>query len=201
MDGRRPDRILGAGQLLEPPVYPPAFFRTENGGRAWTIKTLAAVPGQSRAVAADPGDGQTLFVGGQKAGRGFLVKTTNGGVSWRDVTRSVTGVVSDLAVGPAGSKRVYAGTSAGFFRSLDAGLSWKKTASFDVASLALPPGAPEIIFAGGSAGVRRSDDSGATWTTWNEGLVVKSVLCLELDTANRILYAGTDGGSIIKRSY
>ncbi len=201
MDNRRPDRILCAGQLLSPPAYPPAFFRTENGGKTWTVKALTAASGQGRAVAEDPGDEDTLYVGGATAGRGILLKTVDGGVSWRDITRGISGVVADLVVGPAGSRLVYAGTSRGFFRSLDAGLTWKKTASFGVASLAAPAALPGVILAGGSRGIYRSDDSGATWSAWNEGLLVKKVLCLELDAANRILYAGLDGGSVAKRKY
>jgi hypothetical protein len=201
VDERRPDCILCAGQLLSPPAYPLTFFGTENGGKSWTAKALTSAPGLGRAIAADPGNWDVLYVGGVTAGRGVLFKTVNGGVSWRDGTRGISGVVADLAIGPAGSRLVYAGTSRGFFRSLDAGLTWKKTASFDVNAVAVPSAFPNVIFAGGSLGVHRSDDSGATWSAWNEGLFVKKVLCLELDAANRILYAGTDGGSIVKRNY
>jgi photosystem II stability/assembly factor-like uncharacterized protein len=201
VDERRPDRILCAGQLLSPPAYPLAFFRTENGGKTWTVKALTAASGQGRAVAEDPGDQDTLYIGGVTAGRGVLFKTVNGGVSWRDISRGVTGLLADLVTGPAGSRLVYAGTDRGLFRSLDAGLTWKKTAFFDVNAVAVPSAFPNVIFAGGSLGIYRSDDSGATWSAWNEGLVIKKVLCLGLDAANRILYAGTDGGSIVKRSY
>lgn len=201
MDRRRPDRILCAGQLLSPPAYPLAFFKTENGGGAWTVKTLTATPGLGRAIAEDPGAQDTLYLGGSTAGRGILLKTADGGATWRDITRGISGIVAALAAGPAGSRRVYAGTSRGFFRSLDAGSTWKETASFAVTALAVPSALPDVVFTGGPRGVYRSDDAGATWSAWNEGLLVKKTLCLELDEANRILYAGLDGGSVAKRKY
>jgi photosystem II stability/assembly factor-like uncharacterized protein len=130
------------------------------------------------------------------------------------------GVVQALAVDPANSAVVYAGTEfGGVFKSLNGGRTWKaanrglatgavgafnETVDTNVAALAIDPSAPETIYAGTGDGVFKSTDGGESWTARNEGLTAtepytglpyRLVSAIAIDpTAPATLYAGTIRG-------
>jgi photosystem II stability/assembly factor-like uncharacterized protein len=175
------------------------LFTSSDGGNNWITRPITSVSGCGNAIAVDKSNDNIIYVAGKKTGKGALFKTVNGGASWKEITGKISGIIYDVAVDPVSSKRVYAGTRYGFFKSQNSGSSWKKTSSFDVKCIEINPASPNEIYAGGEDGIFYSDDFGNTWSEWNKGLVVKKVLCLGVDVVNKILYAGTEGGGIYKR--
>lgn len=142
---------------------------------------LSPVNGRANAVAFDPVNSQTFYIGGSNGG---VWKTTDAGVNWTTTTDGwpLMGV-SSMAVSPANPSLVLAGTGdfyggdvtgIGVMRSLDAGATWTRTGlnmgTSYIPGLAFDPDTPNVVLAvagrtgGATRGVYRSTDSGQTWT-------------------------------------
>lgn len=146
---------------------------------AWTSLGPGNIGGRTRALILDPRAPRTMFAGGVAGG---VWKTTDGGLSWRPLDDLMANLaVSSLAMDPADSDIVYAGTGEGFynsdavrgagiFKTTDGGLTWTRlpaTATPDfhyVNDLAVSVSRPRRIYAATRTGVWRSRDGGATWT-------------------------------------
>lgn len=76
-------------------------------------------------IVIDPADKRIVYVmfGGYSAGN--LWKSTNGGLTWRDISGPLPDVpVRTLAIHPTRRQFVYAGTEVGIFSSEDGGATW-----------------------------------------------------------------------------
>ena len=116
--------------------------------------------------------------------------------------------ILSLAVDRQHSGTVYAGTSAGMFKTIDSGATWSavQTRSVDdahgplvIPSVAIDPLRPETVYAAGTYhGILKTTDAGANWTTVNSDLSVTSPegrMVLRINPqATGTVYAGTDGG-------
>ncbi|MGD8375381.1 MAG: choice-of-anchor D domain-containing protein [Acidobacteriota bacterium] len=93
---------------------------------------------------------------------------------------------------------LYAATSAGVYRY--GFLSGWQLVSGPILinDVELDPARPDYIYAASRIGVFRTTDGGASWQDISEGLPVRTVYSLELDPTDGTLYAGTEGGSILR---
>jgi photosystem II stability/assembly factor-like uncharacterized protein len=112
--------------------------------------------------------------------------------------------VNSLVVANAVTAEVYAGTSAGMFRTLDHGESWQAVAisgmpsGVEVECLAICPSDKDHLFAGTSAGLYESLDGGVTWLRANDGQLgveVPSVIFLDF-SGKKVLAADSTFGGI-----
>jgi photosystem II stability/assembly factor-like uncharacterized protein len=120
-----------------------------------------------------------------------------------------------LAINPQDASTLYAGTSAGVFKSTDGGASWNASrnglpAYFPVFALAINPQSPSTLYAGiYGGGVFESLDSSASWSAANNGLASRSaiehgmantlVMALAINPQNpSTLYAATRGGGVFE---
>ncbi len=168
-----------------------------------------------RAVAATGvvGDPQTYYMGNTGGG---VWKTTDAGVSWRNISDGYfkTGSVGAVAVADSDPNIVYVGMGEhaprgvttsygdGVYKSTDAGKTWKKVGldlTRHIANIRIHPTNPDIVFVaaqgalhgpGAERGVYKSMDGGATWK--KTLYVDENTGCsdLSMDMTNpRILYA------------
>lgn len=142
------------------------LFRSTNAGVTWD--TLL-VGGSYRDIQFAPSDPSVLY-----ALRGGIIKSTDGGQTWTDISERFSGVVASLAIHPEDANVLFVGTSGSFggtlYRSVDGGETWQDIGEGTslvngVTSLALHPANPEIIFAGTawSGVIMKSTDGGDTW--------------------------------------
>jgi uncharacterized protein (TIGR03437 family) len=171
----------------------PAGFPIPRGGQAWVMKlnpsgsallydrTIAgdsaasAVAVDARGNAYLAGTAYTLdfpAVNGLQAQAPVhsIFATNDAGASWRPINNNLRALtVNSLAIDPTQTRTLYAATSAGLYKSLDAGASW--TQIFPDAKVAMrvviDPRTPATLFAlyGDSqmAQVAKTTDGGATW--------------------------------------
>ncbi|MEO8880085.1 MAG: glycosyl hydrolase [Gemmatimonadaceae bacterium] len=168
--------------------------------------------GRAVAVTGDPVEKRTFYFGAVDGG---VWKTTNAGVTWRNISddKSTIASVGAIAVAPSDRNVIYVGTGEtdfredltvgdGMYRSTDAGLTWKHIGlekTEQIAAIRIDPKDPDDVFvaAYGHAfgpnpdrGVYRSRDGG---TTWKRVLFVDDstgAIDLAMDPTNpRILYA------------
>jgi photosystem II stability/assembly factor-like uncharacterized protein len=196
---RNPNHLFVAGQVWDGKFNVMALHKSLDSGKNWTTYHLSSEISIGYAVACDPSDDRIIFVGGLINGKTVLYKTLDGGKGWNEVTGIISGRIYRIVFEPSPPNKIYVGTTEGFFRSENSGISWTKSLSAPFKCIELSTSTPNIIYAGGDEGVFCSRDFGSTWSKISRELLIKDVNCLERDETNKILYAGTEGGSIYKK--
>ncbi len=194
--------------------YSMVVLKTTNGGITWPTSSFPATGdyGTScEAVAVAAGNPSILYAGGQKDREAAIFRSADGGGTWEDITTNLAamlssygGMVSAIWVSPYNPDVVVAGTSDGIFKCTVEGRNrdriWSMT-GIDYPALDFTYDWPTgTIYAATFLGVLSSQDEGATWQQDNDGLGHLNSLCIDIDTRNRFLYVGTNGGSIWRLS-
>lgn len=158
-------------------------------------------PGAATSFLIDPRNPNILYaaVGAFCVGHRWLRKSTDGGVTWSELTLgSFCGFGADLAFDANDSNTIYASApdpddcGSPFERTSDGGTTWSMTLLDDrVGALVSAPGEQTTLYGGTWRGVTKSTDGGRTWL--NTGLTAGTVSVLALDPRDpNILYAGID---------
>jgi photosystem II stability/assembly factor-like uncharacterized protein len=167
--------------------------------------------GRSAAVTGVPGDRNTYYFGGTGGG---VWKTTDGGISWRNVSDGFFGgSIGAVAVSAWDPNVIYVGGGEktvrgnvshgeGVWKSTDAGRTWKHVGLDDsrhIPRLRVHPRDPELVYAAvlghlfgpnDMRGVYRSRNGGKTWERIHFVNRHAGAIDLILDPTNpRILYA------------
>jgi photosystem II stability/assembly factor-like uncharacterized protein len=162
----------------------------------------------------DPTDGETLYVAGNYSEGPVLVKTSNGGADWNYLDVPSDRAIATLVIDGTNHAILYAGSSAGVFKSSDGGASWVATSlDLGVNTLVVDPVNSNVIYAAtrgsypsmpGFSGLFKTIDAGENWSPINNGLspladTRSPITALVIDPADpRILYAGTAGYGVFK---
>ena len=107
--------------------------------------------------------------------------------------------ITALAIDPLTPSTLYAGTSAGVFKSTDGGGQWRSVNAGLPGSvvnvLAIDPLVPETLYVGTSAGLYKSTDGAESWNGLNTGPNYPDIRSLVLDPlAPATVYAGMSAG-------
>jgi photosystem II stability/assembly factor-like uncharacterized protein len=137
------------------------FVKSTDGGSSWTttrldspIICLAIDPQTPTTIYA----GTTIYSGTTVTYRGGVLKSTDGGTTWSDVTTGLTNRdIRALAIDPRTPTTLYAGTyGGGVFKSTDGGGTWSDLniglTDLDVNILAVDPQTPATVYAVTRAG-------------------------------------------------
>ena len=140
------------------------IYTSADGGQTWSSNQDGLYDVDVHAIAIDPTDPSVLYAATSPAG---VFRSTDGGKSWSSSNTPLAQHILALAVDPAASGHVYAGTNKGVFRSTDggrsfqpAGLRWSNrtwTLVFD--SKTDPP----TLYYGGEGGVLKTASGGKWW--------------------------------------
>jgi hypothetical protein len=179
----------------------------ESSLGAWTPLGPGNVGGRTRVLVIDPRQPRTLYAGGVAGG---VWKSTDGAVSWRPLTDLLPNLaIGSLAIDPANSNVLYAGTGegyfngdsvrgAGIFKTIDGGASWHRLAVtadnanfYYVNDLKISSRNSSRVYAATNTGVFRSLNGGATWTRIYKTSLFSGCLDLALrtDTPTDTLFA------------
>ncbi len=161
------------------------LWRSTNSGQNWTPLSDGWTSLQTSSIAIDPTDHNTIYVGtGDFDGQGSLgfgiMKTTDGGATWKNIGASQFGrfAVKAIAIDPENPQilTVAPGHGPGYYgylwRSTDGGATWKSVLTVQAPwsalsySVADANGSRHLYATGHLYGgqVYRSDDRGITWT-------------------------------------
>jgi photosystem II stability/assembly factor-like uncharacterized protein len=190
---------------------PTDVFMSEDEGRTWvsfdtiwklpSIATmpypLTSVEPHARDVTVDPTDPAVLYVALQL---GYIIKSTDGGRTWRLLDDKVDCDVHTIVIDPADPRRLVIATGGhdsrlgrapgrALYTSDDGGVTWTPTAMNFTQEYAVPltrdPHDPDRLFAALAAGTQgrwrrrdsgaesvliRSDDGGKTWHPAGAGI-------------------------------
>lgn len=110
--------------------------------------------------------------------------------------------LSAIALDPTRPGVVYAGFLEGTGRSYDGGATWDLTSrgisNEFVHHLVVDPSDGRTLYAASQVQVYRSRDEGRTWRRAGLGLAETVIRSIALDPAERILYAATNGGGVLR---
>lgn len=205
-DPRTPGAIWAAG--------PAGIFHWD--GAAWKRLSVpdAAVTVSFLSLEVDPDDPNVLWAAGTFADFGpvsgvtyhlRLLRSGDGGQTWELRETGLFGQrVNAVAIDPANSNLVLAGTDSGLFRTTNAGLTWTKVDGFaaEVNAVVAAPTTPTTFYAHlAGFGVQRGivdevdgvdGNGGITWAPARRGLAPVPVNTLTVDPTDPLrLYAGS----------
>jgi len=188
--------------------------KTTDGGLTWDY--LVDSPADLGAVAIDPGNLSTIFVGKTRHFGNFfyIYKSVDGGQTWADIRflyvfpGTAKLGVSDIWLHPEDFNTIlvagadfgglYEGAG-GIYKTTDGGAHWHRTSNFWAAALAPDPNNSGILYYGSErmGYVFRSTDIGSSWTRISPGGEwVDAVRDIEVDANSRV-YAATNEGLMI----
>jgi hypothetical protein len=188
------------------------IYKSFDRGTSWTAMNGGnqldpGNPALSMAMPATSTD--TLYVGtAPVAGRARVFRTTNGGVSFTDVTGTLPDrYPMDVTLDPTDSRKVYVvlsgfGTSH-LFGSTNGGATWTDLGAGlpDVPTTAVEvdPDHPQVLYVGNDLGAYVSPDGGSTWQTFAAGMPTALVNDLKVFAPTRKLRAATHGNGAWER--
>ncbi|MDY7110515.1 MAG: hypothetical protein SYC29_17935 [Planctomycetota bacterium] len=186
-------------------------WKTIDGGANWTPLTDELSNLNHGAIALDPSDPETVYVGTGEYTTGSngdgIFRSTDGGVNWERIGSDgmIGSRFTGIAVDPTNPDVIHITTNFGYLRSDDWGQSWTMRKQGSASALALNPLDPMIVYIGRhNDGVYRSTDGGDTWTRLSNGLPDSGVsrILLGLSASNPdVIYTAMASGSGVEGTY
>ncbi len=159
--------------------------------------------GHVTAVAVNPLDDRTIYVGGflSPGGRSepALFRTTDGGATWEDIAGALTSGVETIEVDPINPSVVYILDFTSVLKSENGGATWRDVSPLGgIWEFRVNPGSPNEIVALADSGLIRSLDGGWTWNSIGGPLDYRYVYGMGLVPDIEMVYAWTVGGGIYR---
>ncbi|MDP3963695.1 MAG: hypothetical protein Q8Q39_04325 [bacterium] len=148
------------------------FLTSNNRGESWSVRNWFASP--IRRLYIHPQDGNfmyLLFLGRDSA---RIERSYDRGVIWQELKvtppkgKNITGIF-DLAFHPTDPNVLFLGTSAGVFKTADAGATWEEFPLIippnllPITAIAVDPADTLKIYVAAATQLYKSIDGGATW--------------------------------------
>jgi len=156
------------------------FWMSTNGGTSWTTTTDKLPTLGVSDIAIDPTNTNVIYIGtGDMDGNDTygvgVLKSTDGGLTWKmtGLSFSLTQArnVTRIIINPINTNMIWAGTSNGVYRSIDAGATWYRVLPANgIKDLEMKPGDPTTVYASNSTTFYKSTNSGLTFASVTTGL-------------------------------
>ncbi len=149
------------------------LWRSNDGGNTWNTTTDKLPSIGVNDIAIDPNNPNVIYIatgdddGGDTYSVGIM-KSIDGGATWNmtgfNHLVSQSRKISRVLINPSNSNILFAGTSIGLFRSVDAGVSWLKVSSATpIKDMEFKPGDPNVVYFTTSKSFYRSTNGGASF--------------------------------------
>jgi photosystem II stability/assembly factor-like uncharacterized protein len=196
------DQVFAAGYKYDGSSWNMSYYHTGDAGTSWNCTTLVASANTSygRCIAISESNPDHILVGGYEYNSGYtpyLFRSTNGGVSFADVTPpAATYYIYGAAIHPVHSDTLLAGSLVNMFRSTDGGTTWTSNGSLTYNyDISFSEADNNLVFSCGTSRIYRSTNIGASWTSITSGLTGSGINWIEPDELNAsIAYTGSSAG-------
>jgi photosystem II stability/assembly factor-like uncharacterized protein len=178
-------------------------FISTDGGDSW-VKVALFLQSEELSSALTMPSPTRIYVG-TTDGRMFRLDLSAGNWTRTQLSKAMTGYVSDILVDPTNPNRIFityqsSDTSSHVFRSDNEGESWNDISAglpnIAVNAIEIDSAHPNTIFVAADVGIYRSDDAGNSWTLFNPGLPNILVKDLAFHPPSRLLRAGTQARGV-----
>lgn len=153
------------------------LWKSTNAGTSWTTTTDLLPSLGVNDVAVHPTNPNVIYIatgdddGGDTYSVGVL-KSTDGGVTWNmtglNYTVNLTRKISRILIHPTNPNILFAGTSSGLYRSLNAGVTWFRViGASPIKDVEFKPGDPTTVYAVSSKNFFRSTNGGSSFVQIN----------------------------------
>jgi photosystem II stability/assembly factor-like uncharacterized protein len=164
---RQPDIIYALACCLDS-QFLLTLLKSEDGGESWQRLPAFGGPSELTVLEVDPVDPDIVYVGRLASRPGFCdsIRSTDGGASWRCMTRFRDRDLTELAIDPRRPQNLYAVAGDELFRSTDRAERWLPvpTATKGIVRLEVDPFRSGRLYALAGNKLLRSDNGGRTWT-------------------------------------
>ncbi|SCY37077.1 Por secretion system C-terminal sorting domain-containing protein [Nonlabens sp. Hel1_33_55] len=199
------------------------LWKSTTAGQSWTPLTDFLSQIGVSAIAIDSNNSNVVYIGtgdddaGDSSSIGML-KSTNGGASFTEtaLTFNDPGAnISEIYLDPSNSNTVYVSSNMGFYKSMNAGMTIKRTFNGNVKDIKINTEDSSIIYLATSKSFYKSEDAGETFREIKQGLpsgitrmvigVSKAdanvVYLLAVNTENSLMgvYRSTDAGTSFEK--
>ena len=179
------------------------LWQSPDNGISWSTSTDELPTLGVSDIAIDPVNNNIIYVatGDDDATDTYSVgvlKSIDGGSTWSitglNYTTVQTKKVGRILINPNNHNMLFAGTSTGLYKSIDAGVTWvRASAQANIKDIEFKPGDPSVIYAASAGIYLKSTDTGNTFSSSASGLPSSSAvsrLALAVSPANpAIVYA------------
>lgn len=147
--------------------------KSVDGGRTWELVVSRPDPHQWIQSQSNPN-----IMYAVDFPTNVLIRTENRGVNWKILQSPAT--VLSIAVNPANTSEILAGTEKGLFMSSDGGSSWEsfseRFSGVIVTAVAYDTRNPDVIYLRSFFGVMKSFDGGKSWKDIGNGIDAQDVV-------------------------
>ena len=185
-------------------------YRSRDGGRTWEQLNNELKHYGISDLKIAPSNPQVMYAIGTRTKpfrKAVMLKTTDGGNTWKEVLQFHSALVGALAVHPQDEDFVITMAAGSVYRTVDGGKSWQTFAwprieyVFYTHDILVVPDQPSLIYATTyRRGVIRSEDGGKNWNWAGKGMVDATVSALTVHPQNRNYVLAGDYGSSIQIS-
>ena len=184
------------------------FWISEDNGESWVSHTDNMPTLGVSSIVVDYTNPTTIFMGsgdrdaGDAPGLGVF-KSTDGGISWTQWSNGMgNATVGRLLMHPNDNNTMYAASSAGLYKTIDAGQNWYQVRGGNIKEVVFKTDDPSILFASGSGRFYRSNDDGESFIQITSGIGSHSRGVIGVTPANAdVVYFHTVGGSEFEGLY
>jgi hypothetical protein len=160
------------------------IWKSTTGGNNWTALSDNLPQIGVSGIAVDPNSTNVIYIstgdcdGGDSYSIGVL-KSIDGGLTWNTTGLTFTDTQSssgDIIINPTDSNMIWVATSAGIFKSTNAGLTFAnvRTGDFSQGRLRLKPNDPTVLYAVSKNRFWKSTNSGSTFIMITSGMPTSS---------------------------
>jgi photosystem II stability/assembly factor-like uncharacterized protein len=139
VDQKNPSTIYaGTGSAGIPGMGSAGILKSTDGGSNWVSVTANYGPSNVTRLIIDPNDTNVLYATGLASGSALtfgLWKTTDGGETWKAISKLEGAHINALAIDPNVTKTLYLGTESGVWKSADGGSTWSANSEFPILTL------------------------------------------------------------------
>jgi len=199
-----PDVIYVPSYRYDGSAWQVTSSKSTDGGTTWATTQVDTIAASTvYAMAIDPVDTTTLYLGGYVDGRSAVYRSTDCGATWtRKEFPANYSYVYSFYVSPVDNNIVFAGSVNGVIRSTDRGETWvRQGTSIYNYQIAAAPDNPNIMYTAAYNNVWRSTDAGVTWTaaTGLSGTGLRTVLVVPGEDG--AVYCGSTVGMFKSTDY
>lgn len=150
------------------------IWKSTDSGSTWTVLSDNLPQIGVSGIAVDPNNSNVIYIttGDCDASDTYsigVMKSTDGGLTWNTTGLTFTGtnkLAGDILMNPTNSNMLWAATTDGIYRTVNAGVNWtlEQTGNFAQGRIRLKPGDATTVYAVSNNRFYRSTNSGDTFT-------------------------------------